>query len=60
MNFSDSEKNLMLIFENKNLKKDLIKNIKKNKKIKIISKISIKLIQTKHMFVLTIKRNITI
>ncbi len=38
MNFSDSEKNLMLIFENKNLKKDLIKNIKKNKKIKIIPK----------------------
>jgi len=36
MNFENSGKNLMLIVENKNLKKFLLSNIKKNKKIKIL------------------------
>ena len=36
MNFENSGKNLMLIVENKNLRKVLVSNIKKNKKIKIL------------------------
>ena len=36
MNFENSGKNLMLIVENKNLRKILISGIKKNKKIKIL------------------------
>ena len=36
MNFENSGKNLMLIVENKNLRKILISDIKKNKKIKIL------------------------
>tara|TARA_B100000579_G_scaffold266126_1_gene219503 strand:+ start:14260 stop:15408 length:1149 start_codon:yes stop_codon:yes gene_type:complete len=35
MNFENSKKNIILTVENKNLKKILIKNIRKNKKIKI-------------------------
>tara|TARA_B100000029_G_scaffold514680_1_gene618418 strand:+ start:1119 stop:1817 length:699 start_codon:yes stop_codon:yes gene_type:complete len=38
MNFENSGKNLILIVENKNLRKNLISNIKKNKKIKILKK----------------------
>jgi len=36
MNFENFGKNLMLIVENKNLRKVLVSNIKKNKKIKIL------------------------
>ena len=46
MNFENSQKNVMHIIENKKLKKKLISNIKKNKKIKILKK-SIKEIETK-------------
>ena len=46
MNFENSGKNLMLIAENEKMKKNLISNIKKNKKIKIMNQ-EIKEINTK-------------